>query len=318
MTTTVTRAWPTKIENVNGLTEDEIYQRCPAVFAEQAHESRSSRFVTYPTGTVLTELRKLNFIPTLAMQGGSRIEGKHLYTRHLVRVRQIDDLGFVLPDTPEIVVINAADGTAAYKIILGVFRYICANGQISGDEWASIRVPHSNNVVEEVLDATLQLSQQSEEIMYTVNALKNVRLDWDMQKYLAQCAMLVRYGAEVEAQENEEEGQRGRVVESTLATLDEVPQAMTVFQPEDFLMRRREEDGREYQSVDAWRAMNVVQENLLREGVSREVPYIDERGRPRKRLHKTKNINSVAANVSINQACWALTKLLAKHEGADL
>ena len=56
------------------LTDDEVRQRAPSVFAEAPHETRSQRYAYIPTVSVLTALRKEGFQPVFAAQSKTRDE----------------------------------------------------------------------------------------------------------------------------------------------------------------------------------------------------------------------------------------------------
>src|SRR5690242_13986784 len=101
-------------QNPNGLTDSDIRSACPSVFADSKHESRSARYLYIPTITLLAGLREAGFVPTAAMQSRSRQEGKQDFTKHLLRLRRVDDLGWSKPDVHEVVLVNSHDGTSAY------------------------------------------------------------------------------------------------------------------------------------------------------------------------------------------------------------
>src|SRR6266568_364950 len=120
-------------QNIHGLTNDDILRATPSVFAQAAHESRSARYTYIPTSQVLEGLRDAGFVPTTAMQSKSRVEGKQDYTKHLLRLRKVDDLGYDKPEVHEVVLVNSQDGTSAYNLYGGIFRLVCTNGLIRGD-----------------------------------------------------------------------------------------------------------------------------------------------------------------------------------------
>ncbi len=62
-----------------------------SIFAMTAHESRSERFQPIPTIEILRSLTKEGFVPVGVKQSASRIEGKVEYTKHLIRLRGVDD-----------------------------------------------------------------------------------------------------------------------------------------------------------------------------------------------------------------------------------
>ena len=69
------------------LTNGELRKAVPSIFATEAHESRSDKFVAVPTIDVLDGLRTEGFDPFFAQQARTRIAGKAEYTKHMLRLR---------------------------------------------------------------------------------------------------------------------------------------------------------------------------------------------------------------------------------------
>ena len=131
------------------LTNDMLRAAVPSIFATEAHESRSERFAPVPTVTVLDGLRNEGFEPFSAVQARTRVEGKAEFTKHMVRLRH-RSLTNTAGDCFEIVLVNANDGTSAYQMIPGFFRFVCANGLMTGDTFGEVKVRHSGNAIGEV------------------------------------------------------------------------------------------------------------------------------------------------------------------------
>ena len=68
------------------LSEDQMRQAAPSIFAQGKHISRSARYTYIPTIDVLRGLHREGFEPFMVAQGRSRIEGKTEYTKHLIRI----------------------------------------------------------------------------------------------------------------------------------------------------------------------------------------------------------------------------------------
>jgi hypothetical protein len=63
------------------LTEDEMRQAAPSIFATQAHESRSERFRPIPTIDVLRGLQREGFHPVACRQAVTREPGREDFTK---------------------------------------------------------------------------------------------------------------------------------------------------------------------------------------------------------------------------------------------
>src|SRR5262249_22798590 len=104
--------------SARALTEDEMFKLAPSIFATTAHESRSAGFAPIPTIEVLRGLQKEGFSPVGVKQSLSRIEGKENFTKHLIRLRRLDDSNklSVGGTVFEMLLKNANDGTARYSL----------------------------------------------------------------------------------------------------------------------------------------------------------------------------------------------------------
>lgn len=273
---------PTFVQDVYGLDSARIQHFCPSVFAKGKHESRSDRYTPIPTSDILDDLYDVGFIPTVAMQSGSRVEGKQEFTKHLLRLRRKDDLGDSKSDVHEVVLVNSHDGTSAYNLYSGIFRCVCTNGLITGDIDTTMKVYHKGDIVRDVIESTLKIVEESEEVMETVSQMKQVELTRPEQLLLAEYTMKARFNLD-----NEEE--------NAGTSTQVVP-----YQPRDFLQVHRDEDF----ANDLYTTMNKIQENMVQGGVSR----LDQQGK----RHTTKKIRGIDNNVRINKLIWKFSQELLK------
>ncbi|WP_171181060.1 DUF932 domain-containing protein [Ruegeria sp. HKCCD8929] len=133
------------------LSDDDLRKAVPSIFATEAHESRSERFVPVPTIDVLSELRKEGFDPFFAQQANTRIKGKAAFTKHMMRLRH-RSISNAEGEAFEIILVNANDGTSSYQMVPGFFRFVCANGLMVGDSFNEVKVRHSGNAIHEVVE----------------------------------------------------------------------------------------------------------------------------------------------------------------------
>jgi len=122
-----------RFDTGRAMTEDEMRQIAPSIFATSAHESRSERFQPIPTIEILRALTAEGFVPVGAKQSATRTEGKADFTKHLIRLRRVDDgKTYHVGDTVcEILLKNANDGTSAYELMAGLFRVRCLNSLVT-------------------------------------------------------------------------------------------------------------------------------------------------------------------------------------------
>jgi hypothetical protein len=112
------------------LSEEQMRQTAPSIFAAGKHASRSERYTYIPTIDVLRGLHREGFDPFMVAQGRSRIEGKSDYTKHMIRMRHRRDHSgqqTLRAEAHEIILINSHDGASSYQLMCGMFR-LCPAG----------------------------------------------------------------------------------------------------------------------------------------------------------------------------------------------
>lgn len=262
------------------LTNDMLRAAVPSIFATEAHESRSDRFAVVPTSLVLDGLRKEGFEPYSAVQARTRIEGKAEFTKHMVRLRH-RSLTNTNGDSFEIVLVNANDGTSAYQMIPGFFRFICENGLMTGDTFGEIKVRHSGDAIGEVIEGAYQVLTDAPRVADQVAEWKGIRLLEPERDALAEAAHILRFpnaGAD-----------NG---------------APAPIEPAQLLRPRRSGDNQ----ADLWTTFNILQENTIKGGLRGAVRNAD--GRLQRRT--TREVAGIDQNRTVNRALWLLAERMAE------
>jgi hypothetical protein len=268
------------------LTEDELRKLAPSIFAKTAHESRSERFRPIPTIEILRGLEKEGFVAVGAKQSSCRTKGKADYTKHLIRLRRIDDRKvYSVGDTVcEILLKNANDGTSAYELMAGLFRVRCLNSLVTQTGTIEeIKVRHSGDVQAKVIDGTYTVLKAAENALVAPQDWSSMRLNREERQILAEGAHLLRFG-------------------------DVEGEAKTPIQPEQLLRQRRSDD----LSDDLWTTWNVVQENAIKGGI-RAVGR-DDLGRRRRVTSRA--VTGIDQDIKLNKALWLLGAKMAELKGA--
>ena len=261
------------------LSEDQMRATAPSIFAEGKHASRSARYTYIPTIDVLRGLRKEGFEPFMVAQGGSRVQGRAAFTKHLIRMRHAGQVE-TRPEANEIILINSHDGASSYQMLAGMFRFVCCNGLVVGQVVEDIRMPHKGNIQSEVIEGAFRVLDEFEEIEEHMAAMKALPLEPPEQVALATAALALRFGERGVAETG---GHRPAPV-----TADQLLEA------------RRPED----QEDSLWTTFQRVQENALRGGQS---------GRsPQGRRLQTRPVGSINRGVSLNRALWMLAEEMRK------
>lgn len=268
--------------NSQPLTNDQLRQVAPSIFASQAHEKMSDRYSFIPTIAVVDAMRDNGFQPYSAFQSNTRIPGKAEFTKHMIRFRDVRENTPALSSLtvgqvfPELVLVNSHDGASSYQLSAGLFRLVCLNGLMVDDsKLDQIRVKHSGDV-SPILDASFEMVKQFPEIAGQVEQFQHLQLTDGQQKAYAEAALQLRY-------DTDENG-------NVLAPV-----------PADRLLTARRSADLE---PTVWNTYNRVQENLTQGGL---------RGRSTTgRRLRTRAVNSISEDTRINKALWTLTSKMAE------
>ena len=280
LATRFSRRNATVINRQSPITENELRTLTPSVFADSAHESRSSRYTYIPTIEVLRGLMREGFMPFFAAQARSRIEGKENFTKHMLRLRHADDMARqarVNDSVNEVIIINSHDGASAYQMLAGRFRFVCTNGMCVADSTVGeVRVRHSGDVQTEVISGAHEIMRSFEAIDASVDGMRSMQLSSGEQKAFARAALALRYPT------------------------DEDETKLPPIAPEQVIEPRRWE---ERNDPSLWGTFNRAQENLVRGGL---------RTNDRRRRTHTRAVNGIDGNVALNRGLWVLAEEMRK------
>jgi hypothetical protein len=260
------------------LSADQLQRYVPSAFATEPWQGMSTKYRMIPTIQVIDHLARHGFMPVSAQQGRTRIPGKKDFTRHVIRFTPADvqtrwDLVSVGDVVPQIALSNSHDGTAAYKIMMAMYRVACKNGLMvhsSNINEISVRHTGPETLADDVLEASYQVIEQTPE------ALKQIQ-DWSHHD-LSRPQQLAYAEAALELHE---------------ATLKPTP--------EQLIAPRRYAD----QDNNVWTTMNRVQENLMRGG-----QFTRNAQGQRRHVRAVKSLNE---DIRLNRALWKLTEALANQ-----
>jgi len=212
---------------------DVLRMNVPSIFAEEKHHSRSDRYTYVPTSEIVEGLDKEGFQPFFACQARVRSENEDRadYAKHMIRFRHASTINSDVAN--EIILVNSHDGSTSYQMMAGAFRFVCQNGLICGDLVEDIRVRHSGNIVDNVIEGAYSILDQFGNVESSKEGMKSLVLRPEEKRIFANAALTLKY-----------EG--------------EAPIA-----PDALLNANRRED-RDDRSL--WGTFNTVQENLVRGG----------------------------------------------------
>lgn len=261
------------------LTNEQIMQVAPSVFADRPYHAVSERYRFIPTSSVLARLQGEGWEVMQAMENRVRLADKRGFTKHRLVLQQRGQkpLAKVGDTMPRIVLTNGHDRSSAYNVEAGLFRLACLNGMItSSGDFGKVRVQHSGSkdLAERVLEGTYQVVGDMQAITARAGDMSQMLLSRDEQHAYAEAALTLRW------EEN--------------APID----------AEQLLLTRRTIDS----ANDLWTTYNRVQENIIRGGLR----GVDAAGKRR----KTRGVNSINEDTRINRALWQLAESMEKLKQA--
>lgn len=266
----------TKFGNSNSLrshlplTDDQIMRVAPSIFAVGEHESRSERYSFIPTNVILDNLRREGFQPFMVCQTRSRIEGMREFTKHMIRLRHANQIAS--QEANEIILINSHNGASSYQMKAGVFRFVCQNGLVVGEDIADIRVKHKGDITGNVIEGAYEVLDSFERVDESRENMQALTLSDEQGYAFATAALTLRW--------------------------DENKPAPV--SPTQILSANRIED----RSADLWTTFNRVQENLIRGGLRGR----DAKGK----RTTTRAVTGMDQDVKLNRALWVLAEEMRK------
>ena len=256
------------LRSTSPLSDDQLRQVAPSIFAVAKHESRSARYTYIPTGEVLGGLRKEGFQPFMVCQTKVRHEGKREFTKHMLRLRHASQINDA--EANEVILMNSHDGTSSYQMLAGMFRFACSNGLVCGDTVADVRVRHKGQIVDSVIEGAYEVLEGFVRVREQRDAMQAIALAPAEEEIFARSALALKYEPDAAS-----------------------PAPITETQ---LLAARRMEDVR----PDLWSTFNRVQENLCKGGL----PARTANGR----RQRTRAVQGIDQSVKVNRALWMLAE----------
>ncbi len=265
------------------MNNEALRQAAPSVFATAQHQSRSDRYSMIPTVAVVDALRDAGWNPVAAREQKVRNENRLGFQKHELRFSNRSSDLSVGDSMVEMVLTNAHDGSSSYQIQAGIFRPVCANGMVVCESlFAKHAIKHINLDPQDVIDVTAEVIESVPEIAESVDGFRSLALPEPVREAFAKEALMLRYGIDEESQLNEK----------APVTADKL------------LTARRSADAGD----DLWATLNVIQENVIRGGLS------DRRRRRAngKRFGKMRQVKGIDQDQKLNKSLFRIAQVI--HE----
>ena len=264
------------MKTLNTLSNSELIDRYPSIGTTKPIGKASARYSFVPTIKTIDYLRESGWLPIMAGESQVRKIEKNGFQRHMIRFTRPDLV--VNGHRMDLLLYNSHDTGSAFKLIGGVFRFVCSNGMVMGDKLAEFSHKHVGFSADAFIESAVKINGQLEKTAGVIDDWQAIELTRDEQGVFAQAAHQLIYD-----------------------TPEEAP-----IQADQLLKTRRFEDrGKE----DLWTGFNVIQENAIKGGL---------RGRNLKtgRRTTTRPVKSIDKDRKLNQALWFLSTEMARLKTA--
>jgi len=259
-----------------------ITKVAPAVYTDDKSENASEIYQGISTYKVLEQLSKYGWEPTDAGQAYTKKQNQSGYAYHYVRL-QNRELKINDGNNYEIIVTNSHDAKHSLSLNFGIFRLVCSNGLVLGDNIIEpIRLVHVGKTLEEqVKDAVVKIAEDAKTALNFVNKTSSIKTTKKIRVQLARESFIARTKKQ--------------------PTEKQIDQLLYVNRPED-------------ESDDLYTCMNVIQENLVKGNYEFDIKKVNA-GSNKKFVkyasYKAKPITSIKRRIEVNKQITSITKKIA-------
>lgn len=230
------------------LTEDEIRQRCPLVFATSpTNDKVSEKYTVANTYTVIQDMEKLGWKVVRAAQRRATKKSSGRFSYHMVALqnpdikitKQVDGGEETVECFPQIILTNSHDGLSCFQFRVGLYRCICSNGLVISDaELSEFKIRHIYYSFENLRAVVGRILEALPSKVERMSQMSNVLLSEDQKLDFAKKALSIRKGVKEEELQADEETYK------------------------DLLTPVRKED----EGSSLWNVYNVLQEKIVKGG----------------------------------------------------
>lgn len=242
---------------------------------DQKFTTKSERFVAIQPSKIAEVLLDHNFDLVHLKTGKSKNPDRANFQTTTARYRSKD--AFEIDGLNLDIIFKVPHLYGALQGVLGLFRGTCANQLNVGKHFEHVKVKHVGNPYDELNSLIPYLVAQRSKLIETVQCMRAREVSQDELRGLAR-----------------------RIAQARLSN-----SSAEIFNinSDSLLKIRRQDDTK----ADLFTAFNVIQENIIRHGVSYQTISTDKNGITRSRFLNTKKLNeqSVAA-IDLNGTIWDL------------
>jgi len=262
---------------MNYLNLEKIGEICPSALTQRKSRHLSKIYKHIPTTKVIDILEEKNWLPTQALQCGTRNGNEKTipFKKHIIRFRnpELDNLSKEIGDTfPEIVLTNSHNGRSSFKFHVGLFRLVCSNGLVVADQtFDEYTIRHKGFKKSAILNTVGEITTHIPDVVGRVQSMMGKHLTPQQRIDFAKQAVVERWG------------------EDRYVDLDEL-----------LKINRAADKG-----SDLWTVFNRIQEGMIRGGLN---TYVKKDGKIK--YNKTRAVKSIDENLKVNKMLWRLSEAI--------
>lgn len=250
------------------------FEVLPAIANTARHPDKTSnKYTEISTLTALTMLQDNGFYPVAANQTKCKNSADLPFAKHAIKFEheQFNKLSPVLK--PQLLLLNAHNGTSSFKLLTAYHVFLCSNGLVKYDGVTdAIRVLHLNFNENTFQAAIANFMQGIEPGLISVESWRNTKIEPEIATMYAQKALDIRWP-------NADDQLK--------------PTAKQILTPRRYTEK----------PDNLWSAYQIAQENIIKGGLQ----YWSKTEIGKIRLARSRSVQAIDSNVSINQKLWQLT-----------
>lgn len=261
------------------LSKEDIAKLCPkATCVVPTNPNLSNKYVQAHTMTVVEDLEKLGWYPVQAKQCRAKKNSSEIHSFHMIAfqnteikiVKNLDNGDEIVDVYPRIILTNSHDGFNSFKFMVGLFRLICSNGLVCGEEMLNMSIRHMNYTFEELRGIVAKAIEQVPNMVNTMNKMQQIIPTDEEKTAIATEVIKLRKGIEDEHYKADE-----KVINDILTPI-------------------REEDN----ANDLWTIFNICQEKMIKGGFGLTSKN--------NKMRKQRSITSIKKDMDFNQRLWQM------------
>ena len=268
----------------------------PAAMTTFASPERSDRYAHLTTSEVVDVLAADGWALNRATQSSARSERGKLHGKHVLDFHH-PDLPVVNEEyRPRLVLQNASDGTSAVRMFAGFFRFVCANGMVTGDAAMSMVARHSGKGLQDaVVQGAAEIRGNMDRMVDRIERWGSTEISAVDGIEFAKAACKVRWP-------------KAEMVVGREGLYDFEDHSSRAIDVASALRTRRCADD----SHDLWSVFNRVQEAVTK-GLVNQATFRDGY----RDIRSTRRVSSAIQDLKINRELWNVAEELATAYGLN-